>query len=301
MRLAASTCTFPSRRLGAGGTPLVKAIEMLSECGFKIVDLNFGGFATPNSSLAKDDWEKYVDSLGECGARFGVEFSQSHAPFDSNLYRVDYPITDEKREFILECTRRAIIASARLGVKWVTTHAQTAVTDNELDFETNMRMNHVYYDPLVELAKKHGTGIAIENMAEFNIPKTKMRFTAVVEEQIALIDSFNDPAVGACWDFGHAQLVYKDQVPALRKIGHRLRATHVQENDGKNDDHYIPFIRGKTNWEALMPLLKEIGYNGDFAYEVHGFFGQIPDDLRITAGHFAYEVGCYLMSLYEKA
>lgn len=301
MRLAASTCTFPSRRNGAGGTPLAESVKMLSECGFKVVDLNFCSQSSPNSSLLKPDWEKYVDSLGEAGAKYGVEFSQSHAPYDSNIYRLDNTRSEEEIARYNESVIRSVIASARLGVKWVTTHAQTAVLENELDFDTNMKKNHEFYAPIIECAKKHGTGIAIENMAEFNPAKTKMRFTAVVEEQIALIDSFNDPAVGATWDFGHAQLVYRDQVPALRKLGHRLRATHVQENDGKGDDHYLPFIRGTTNWEALMPLLKEIGYRGDFTYEVHGFFSSIPDELRLRAGRFAYEIGSYLISLYEKA
>ena len=122
-----------------------------------------------------------------------------------------------------------------------------------------------------------------------------------LEEQIALIDHFNDPSVGGTWDFGHAQLVYKDQVPALRKLGKRLKATHVQENDGSGDDHFIPFIRGNTPWEKLMPLLKEIGYEGDFTYEIHGFYSSIPDEMRLRAGKLAYEVGMYLMSLYENA
>ena len=50
-----------------------------------------------------------------------------------------------------------------------------------------------------------------------------------------------------------------------------------------------------------MPLLKEIGYEGDFTYEVHGFFSGLPDELRVRAGKFAYEVGQYLIGLYEKA
>lgn len=301
MRLASSTCTFPGRRNGAGETPLPKAIEMLSECGFKIIDLNFCNATKKDSPFQRDDWERYVDTLGECGAKFGVEFSQSHAPYDSNIYRLDNKRTEEENNWYKELVLRTVIASGRLGVKWVTTHAQTAVLESELDFEENMRVNHDFYSPIIECAKKHGTGIAIENMAEFNPAKTKMRFTAVVEEQIALIDSFNDPAVGATWDFGHAQLVYNDQAPALRKLGHRLRATHVQENDGKGDDHLIPFIRGKTKWETLMPILKEIGYEGDFTYEIHGFFSSLPDDLRLQAGKFAYSVGMYLMSLYDKA
>ncbi len=301
MRLAASTCTFPSRRNGAGGTPLVDAIRMLAESGFKVCDLNFCSQSNPKSNLLGDSWEKYVNDLGEAGAKYGIEFSQSHAPFDSNSFRLDYPQKDEDRERFFKSVQRAVMASGMLGVKWVTTHAQTAVLENELSFADNMRMNHEFYSPIIETAKKFNTGIAIENMAEFHPEKTKMRFTAVVEEQIALIDSFNDPSVGACWDFGHAHLVYKDQSVPLGKLGKRLRATHVQENDGLNDDHYIPFIRGNTQWEVLMPLLKEIGYEGDFTYEIHGFFHGIPDEMRIRAGVFAREVGEYLISLYEKA
>ena len=56
-----------------------------------------------------------------------------------------------------------------------------------------------------------------------------------------------------------------------------------------------------TNWEEIMPLLKEIGYDGDFTYEVHGFYSKIPDDLRIEAGKLGYKIGMYLMDLYAKA
>ena len=136
----------------------------------------------------------------------------------------------------------------------------------------------------------------------FNIMETvrkKNKFLS--EEQIAIIDALNDSAVGGCWDFGHAQMVYRDQVAALRKLGHRLKATHVQESNDTDDNHLIPFIRTNTPWERIMPLLKEIDYQGDFTYEIHGFFANIPDPLRISAGKFAYEVGQYLIGLYDKA
>lgn len=302
MRLATSTCVFPSRREG-GGTPLTQSIAMCRECGFEVIDLNFC-FAVDKkcgSLFCSDNWQKYVDELGEAGAKYGVTFSQSHAPYDSNLRRTDRPMKEEELEWYFESVRRSVIASGQLGVKWVVTHAQTDVCDDEMGFEQNMKTNMRFYSPIVEWAKRYGTGIAIENMAEFSPDKTKHRFTAVVEEQIAIIDALNDPAVRGCWDFGHAQLVYRDQLVPLKKLGSRLAATHVQECDGKEDDHYIPFIRGTTPWEKIMPYLKESGYKGDFTYEIHGFFRGIPDPLRIRAGKFAFEVGCYLMDLYNKA
>lgn len=302
MRLAASTCTFPGRRQG-GGTALTESIAMCRECGFEVIDLNFC-FAVNKkcgSLFCSDDWLRYVDELGEAGAKYGVEFSQSHAPYDSNLRRADRKLSEEDIAWYFESVRRSVYASGKLGVKWVVVHAQTDVLDGEMSFEQNMKTNLEFYAPIVEWAKKYGTGIAIENMAEFHPEKTKHRFTATVEEQIAIIDALNDEAVGACWDFGHAQLVYRDQMVPLRKLGKRLRATHVQECDGREDDHFIPFIRGNEPWEKIMPYLKESGYPGDFTYEIHGFFNKIPDELRIKAGKFAFEVGSYLMELYNKA
>lgn len=302
MRLATSTCMFPGRR-GGGRTSLIDSISMCYESGFRVIDLNFCSASRPGSGseLLEPDWERQIDRIGEHAAKLGVTFSQSHPPYDSNIWRADRKLTEEDRDLYFEGVRRSLYASGKLGVKWCVIHAQTDVLDNEMSFEQDLRRNIEFYTPLVEWAKQYGTGIAIENMAEFNPDKTKQRFTAVVEDQIAIIDALNDAAVGGCWDFGHAQMVYRDQVPALRKLGHRLKATHVQENNGNDDDHYLPFIRGTTPWEELMPLLKEIGYEGDFTYEVHGFFAGIPDELRIRAGKFAYEIGQYLVGLYEKA
>ena len=48
MRLATSTCIFPSRRQG-GGTPLVQSIAMCRECGFEVIDLNFCFAANKNN------------------------------------------------------------------------------------------------------------------------------------------------------------------------------------------------------------------------------------------------------------
>lgn len=304
MHLATSTCLFPGHRQG-GRTPILESIQLCADAGFRHIDLNFGGAGglSRNTELARDDWEAWVDEVGELAARLGVSFTQSHLPFDSNLYRNDVkpPLSDEYRTWFREATRRAILTSGRLGVKWMVAHGQTATIEDEMNLDANIRANLDFFGWQLELAKSLGSGIALENMAEFNHAKTKRRFTALVEEQIAVIDTINDPAFGGAWDFGHAELVYRDQIPPLRKLGHRLKATHVQENDKAHDNHYIPFVRGTTPWEQIMPLLKEIGYEGDFTYEVHGFMNGVPDAMRPRAAKFAYAVGMYCMKLYDEA
>lgn len=303
MELSTSTCLFPVHRQG-GRTSIPDSIRLCRECGFTHIDLNFcsAGSQTSTNELVFPDWERRVDEIGELAAKLGVVFTQSHMPYDSNLYRTDIaPLSDEYRAWYTEACRRAIIASGKLGVKWVVTHAQTAVGDEELSLDYNVKINHEFYAPFLELAKSNGTALAVENMAEFNPTKTVHRFTAIVEEQLAVINDFNDPDLQGAWDFGHAELVYKNQVPQLRKLGKHLKATHVQENAKQSDDHFVPFVRGTTPWEELMPLLKEIGYDGDFTYEIHGIMAKIPDELRVKMGKYCYDVGMYLIDLYNKA
>ncbi len=302
MRLATSTCLFPAHR-GGGQTPIPESIALCARAGFRVIDLNFCFASNKNnpSPFCSDEWEKFVEEIGEAGAKYGVTFNQSHAPFDSYVRRADRKWSDEDRAWYFESVRRAIVASGRLGAKWVVTHGQTDILDDEMSFEQNLRTNVEFYSTLLEWAKQNGTGIAVENMAEFDSNKTKHRFTAIVEEQIAVIDAMNDADLKGCWDFGHATLVYRDQTVPLRKLGHRLVATHIQECDGKKDDHFLPFVRGNTPWEKIMPLLKEINYEGDFTYEIHGFTGNVPDALRPSAARFAFEVGTHLVSLYDKA
>lgn len=302
MKLATSTCLFPAKRQGET-TTFKESMSMCRECGFTVIDANFCSANDPKSGniLAGDDWKSQIYEVRDYAEKIGVTFSQSHSPFHSYIWSKDRALTGEAYDLFMESTRRSIEASALLGVKWMVTHAQTDLLSDEYDDAQNLKTNLEFYGWQVELAKKLGVGIAIENMAEFDPKRTKRRYTAAVEEQIAIIDALNDTSVGGCWDFGHAQMVYRNQVPQLRKLGKRLKATHVQENSGLEDSHLIPFVGGSTKWEEIMPLLKEIGYEGDFTYECHGFFRHIPDDLRITAGKFSYQIGMYLIDLYNRA
>ena len=93
MRLATSTCIFPKRRNGSY-TTLIDSISMCRECGFEVIDLNFCNANRPESELRADDWERQIDRIGNHAAKLGVTFSQSHPPYDSNLWRADRPMTD---------------------------------------------------------------------------------------------------------------------------------------------------------------------------------------------------------------
>ena len=60
-------------------------------------------------------------------------------------------------------------------------------------------------------------------------------------------------------------------------------------------------MQTKCDYFKICDIAKEIGYDGDFTYEIHGVMMYVPDELRIQMGKFCYEIGMYLIDLYNKA
>lgn len=303
MKLGTSTCLFVNRRFGKTELPYIEQTRLCAEAGFRVLDLNCCGSTKParNNDLAADDWEARIDALGNEAAKLGVSFTQSHAPFNVNMFTYGRQPDADYMKLLGEMTRRCIIASGRLGVKWVVVHPYSDTVNTEYDNEIQMKTNLEFYLPILEQAIAAGTGIAVENMGDADVSRWRRSYGANADELNALIDAVDDPAFGVCWDFGHARMMMEDQPRHLELIGKRLKATHVQDNNGKRDSHLIPFVGGNIKWEDIMPVLKKIGYEGDFMYECHSFMTEIPDPLRPAAGRLAYEFGLYCMELYDKA
>ncbi len=302
MKLGTSTCLCSKRRDKDGFT-YPEQVKFCADAGFKVIDMNFcDSIHGRTDGLAADDWEKQIGELGELGARLGVEFTQSHAPFNPYFFIRGKQPNEEYMTHYHEMLRRSTIASGMLGVKWMTVHLLNDNINGEYDRDVNRETNKRFFEPYVELAKKNNVGIAYENM--FNaLPKILKRFYAdCTEDLIDIVDSYGDDSVGVTWDFGHAHFMYMDQPRALRELGGRLKSTHVQDNLGVEYDlHLIPFVGGTIKWESIMPALKEINYQGDFVYETHRYINDFPTDLAIEAARFAHTVGEYCMELYNKA
>jgi sugar phosphate isomerase/epimerase len=133
-------------------------------------------------------------------------------------------------------------------------------------------------------------------MTDFYKSPIQRRYTGTYEDLCDLVDTFADDSVGVTWDFGHANIMRYDQCRALRYIGKRLKSTHVDDNYGVKDVHLAPFF-GDVKWEEIMKTLVEIGYEGDFTYEAHGFTDHLPLPLKTSAARLTYDIGVYLMSL----
>ncbi len=293
MKLSTSTNLIAFRPDWVSYVPILDSMKRLKKVGFDAIDLNISDAGKPFFRLGDNDWREWMEDVINLSRELNLPITQSHAPF----YNALIP-ENPKAELWEKMIKRAIEASGMAGVPWIVMHPGT-YPDDSYEFKESKRRNYEYFMPYLELASKYGCGIAIENMAD-NIVKTYLRPSTVYcsrhVELVDLVDSFHTDNVGICWDFGHANLMGLDQREALRYMGKRLKATHVADNSGYNDDHIMPF-QGTIDWRGIVPVLTEIGYEGDFTYEIHSSTSRLPDDLLDDVALLAEKVGRYLLSL----
>lgn len=295
MILSTTTLFYGPRPDGSVGS-MLESIRRIHRAGFRDLDLNFAWTRRHKTELYYDNWKEFTEECNALITDLGMTVSQAHAPF-YNVVDKSYAYREEEEEMV----RRSIISAAQLGAESIVIHGGSHTYS--CNYKKNKEDNMEYFKPHLELAAKHGIKIAIENLFDINDKDKGTRVPAYLadpEDLIDLVDSLHDSYdnVGIIWDFGHANLMSWDQPEALRMMGSRLIATHVQDNYGILDDHLLPYL-GTIEWEPIMKTLKEIGYEGAFAYETHRMTNRLPDPVVDAMMKYSFELGQYLLSLAE--
>ena len=292
MRLGTMTTLFRERRETDVHISYLESLKRCRDAGFRVLDFNMCALPRKKTELHGDDWREQIDMIRNEAEKLGIVFSQSHPPYRSG--REGAFNTAEDKEFFQAMALRAIEISAMLGVKWAVLHPVTAVGASEYMEEENIAYNHQVFGPEVELATKLNVGVAFENMCDI---QGRRRFGTTARELEILMDSFRHPLVGLCWDVGHANRQYDDQVPAIYRLGKRIKALHIDDNYGQNDLHMMPF-QGNIPWEQVMHAFYETGCEGDLIYEIR-INEKMPDALKDMTAKYSYQVGQYLLSLVK--
>lgn len=292
MRLSTTTNILSLRDPTPPVLTVFKEMDLCYAAGFRHFDLHLGAQAHEGYPLAQDEWESWVDAVGEKAAKLNVTICQGHS-----FHYKTHESTDMRlnRAWYEERFRRSIVAAHRLGIQWLVMHACDFNDDPEYDFDKARAFNLRYWQPFVELAVSLDVGIAFENLYASG---QHARYCSEVDELIDLVDTFRDPHVGVCWDTGHAHVAGQDQPSAIRKLGSRLKAMHIHDNHGlpKGDEHLLPFF-GTLDWPSIMQAVHEIGYDNNFSLEVKQALHHLPPELCGDMLRFMYSLGHELMGL----
>ncbi|MBI4765317.1 MAG: sugar phosphate isomerase/epimerase [Deltaproteobacteria bacterium] len=107
---------------------------------------------------------------------------------------------------------------------------------------------------LVARAEKLGVVLAIEN-------------TRSPHHADFVLSGIQSDHLGLCYDSSHDFISGHSPCELLRKWGDRLLTTHLSDNNGRNDDHYLPGD-GCIDWELVRDAFPGDRYSGSIMLEV---------------------------------
>lgn len=262
--------------------------EIIKNCGFKYVSISFDD----NSILLANDFKCELQKVFEILKKNTLKCNMIHAPYYHLLISAEN-YDDDMELAIL----RSIEATKILGSQICVVHPRSVIIENvpredSVDRVASLEKNLIYFKPLIKECEKHDVLLGIENLMKYpnDFPPF---YSYIVEDHIKLIDSLKSDKVCAIWDFGHANLVDDDHVERIKKLGNRIKGTHIHNNDGVNDCHYPPFIpessayfvKRTVDWENTLSALGSTGFDGFLTLE--------------TTINFAYPTEPFIKYLFE--
>lgn len=234
---------------GDFGIPFTEQIKLFKRTGFEAF--------TGHWRVGEDE------SVRECAKVAkdeGMIFNAFHAPWD---YTDDMWNENEKELAAqgVKNFKHFIELCSELQIPLMISHIYVGF--DEPCVPTDFGMEN--YGKVIEHAKKHGVKIAFEN-------------TEGEQGLDALLKAYNeDKDVGFCWDSGH-EMCYNDSKDLLALYGHKLMATHINDNLGvkdfngrifwHDDLHLLPFD-GIADWDYNAERLAKTGFNDILTFELN--------------------------------
>lgn len=275
-----------------------EGIKTAAEAGFDALDLNLSGGIMDKEEFSEERLDETCKMLKETAEKYGIFFNQAHAPYPCFICSADREEMDEYNKKTKDGIIRAIRVAALVGAKIIIVHP--------IDYpnkDKQKQFNLDFYNSLLPYCKEYGIKIALENMWAYYSYKDGIIVPDVCSYARDLVEYYEelDPEYFTiCLDLGHSGLVGEKAEDAIRIIGgDRLGALHVHDNDNADDMHTIPYA-AKMNWAEIMKALSEVGYKGDFTFEVTDVFLWRCEDkpeLMKNAFRLLAATGRYLVNL----
>ncbi len=189
--------------------------------------------------------------LADLAKKEDMIFYGIHAPMSG----VDHLWEEhEQTEYILQKLIQCVHLCAELDIPIMIIHPYIGFDREYVPTKQGIEN----YRRIVREAERYDVKLAFEN----------------VEGEVYLAEIMkclgDSPAVGLCWDTGHAQCYNEGHdIPGLYANG-KLFFTHLNDNLGQTgttktwkDDAHLPPYDGIVNWNDVMRRLKKAGYDSD--------------------------------------
>ncbi|MBQ0092670.1 MAG: sugar phosphate isomerase/epimerase [Clostridiales bacterium] len=226
------------------------------------------------------DPEEIGKAFGTFAAKHGVRFPQGHLWLFVRL-------CDKTQDAVGILTNWIKLFSG-IGIRNAVLHCDGHSFPEGTEQETILASNAAVLKKLAPIAEQYGVRICLENLIHnFNDAETLLD----------LISRVGSSAFGICLDTGHLNIKHPGtQEQFILTAGDKLHAIHIADNEGKSDQHMMPFGKGTVDFASVMKGLSEIGYGDLFNYEIPGE-RHAPLSVRRAKTEFLKNVTEYLFSL----
>lgn len=219
--------------------PFAERIELIKAAGFTATSVWWEDEDAP-FPIKKEDMPALVRAKG-------LYLENIHAPFaDSNALWSD---NDCLRNSVIETYLQWLTDCRDFGIPRMVMH----ITEGDNPPAPNEHGLNSMLE-LVKAAEELGVVIAIENTYRTdNVPY--------------LLNRIQSKHLGFCFDSSHHHLRSPQDFRLLEEYGRRLAATHLSDNDGLKDRHWLPG-HGIIHWTELVRSFPK-GYAGCLTLEAY--------------------------------
>ena len=276
-------------------------MKLLRDAGFDAIDFDLGWMQpwgildqpTENhwETISEEELLAHIMPYKTAAAEYGLEFGQAHASYPT------YHKTAEGRERIDASLKRQIMVCGVLDCPRLVFHPGYLYYNEQLSEEASRDANIALFSSLIPTLKQYRVTACLENTFLSNRGKIYEGVCSTAEEAIWYIDTLNEMAGEKCFAFcldtGHSLMIGKDMRALIHRIGNRIEALHLNDNDGVDDLHTMPFT-GKLDWLRTADALHDIGYTGTVNFEL--IMGYMPKELYPAALTYVAATGRYICS-----
>lgn len=267
-----------------------KALKMIANAGFDGYDFSMFCPVVEKMLLKSNVQEiaEYGKKIKKYADGLHLPCLQAHAPF------YDIP-TEMSVDGYVDVLVKSVVLAESVGCDRIVAHPANWFSAQE-NYEK-------IYRKVLSVAERAGVTVLTENMYNWKDEKCQETIPTAcgtAKDFIEHIDLVNSEYFKGCLDIGHAMMQNcEGPVAMIKAMGaDRIKALHVHDVDGINDNHTFPFCEN-GDWNAITAALKEIGYTGHFTFEADAFMRNYPNELLSACLTLLEKTGRYLIAKIE--
>ncbi len=284
----------PAERLG-----LDETYRRIREWGFDAADVNINDVLTMSEIREGRIADVFVRGGRECTEVFrpfaeaarkhGVENFQAHAPIPSLVY----PPENGTNARLIEVFKNVVRGCDSMNCRNLIIHPFFLDYEHSLTALEEWELNIESYSRLIPTAREYGVTICLENVGMRHNGKFFAAFTSDLDTACRCVDELNavagEPVFGFCLDTGHMLLCSLDPYRTVTRLGHRIRAFHIHDNDGREDLHLAPYL-GLLDWDRFCAGVREIGYDRTLSFETYNMWNLV--DIEVCGEMMRFIAAC---------